>query len=120
MFKPGHLHREQLPDQSNPQTFVYDVHYEVREAPEKSRVLHLHMDGEIDGQSFAEDCELPRDLAFDFMNALTRIAVRHGLQPRFGPILRAHDEYDAMFEDIRHKLELQPGEPVDLGHLPGR
>ncbi|GAB3483364.1 DUF5064 family protein [Azotobacter salinestris] len=120
MFKPGHLHREHLPDKSDPQTFVYDVHYEVRDLPEKGQVLHMRMDGAVDGKAFSEECELPRDMAFDFMNELTRVAVRNGLHPRFGPILREHDEYDAMFEDIRHKLGLRPGEPIDLGHLPGR
>ncbi|GAB3373695.1 DUF5064 family protein [Azotobacter armeniacus] len=120
MFKPGHLHREQLPDESNRQTFIYDVYYEVREEPGKGRVLHMRMEGEIDGKSFAEECELPRDMAFDFMNELTRIAVRNGLHPRFGPILREHNEYDAVFQDIRNKLGLHPGDPIDLSHLPGR
>lgn len=81
-------------------------------------MLHMRMEGEIDGRPFAEECELHRDMAFDFLNALTRIAVRNGLHPRFGPVLREHGEYDAMFRDIRDKLGLRPGDPVDLGHLP--
>src|SRR5690606_15936193 len=46
-----------------------------------------------------------------------RIAVRHGLRLRAGPILADRVECDAMYVDIRTRLGLQPGERVDLSHL---
>lgn len=119
MFTPGHVHREQKVDKLNRQAFTCDVYYEVREDPQEGPMLHLRMEGEIDGKSFADECELHRDMAFDFMNALTQIAVRNGFQPRFGPVLREHGEYDAMFQDIREKLGIHPGDPINLDHLPG-
>ncbi|MDV7211060.1 DUF5064 family protein [Azotobacter beijerinckii] len=119
MFTPGHVHRELLPDEFNRQKFICDVYYDVREDPKEGQMLHMRMEGEIDGKSFAEECELHRDMAFDFMNTLTQVVVRNGGYPRLGPVLRAHDEFDAMFKDIRDKLGLKPGDPIDLNHLPG-
>jgi len=117
MFKPGHVHRELLPDEFNQQKFIYDVYYDVCEEPGEGQMLHIRMEGEINDKPFAEECELHRDMAFNFMNTLTQIVERNGGHPRLGPIMRAHDEFDAMFEDIRHKLGVKPGEPVNLNHF---
>jgi len=32
-------------------------------------------------------------------------------------VMRGHDEYDKVFADIRSKLNVQPGEPVNLDHI---
>jgi hypothetical protein len=31
--------------------------------------------------------------------------------------MRSHAEYDAMFEDIRDKLGIKPGDPINLDNL---
>lgn len=43
--------------------------------------------------------------------------MKHGLPPDAGPTLRDHEAFDAMFEDIRGPLQVEPGEPVDLDRL---
>ena len=48
---------------------------------------------------------------------ISRLVAKHGLPPNHSPIMRAHAEYDAIFEDIRAKLHAKPGEAVDLDHL---
>jgi hypothetical protein len=47
----------------------------------------------------------------------TRTAAKHGLPTNQSLIMRGHDEFDRMFEDIRDKLGAKPGETVDFDHL---
>ncbi|WP_134629450.1 DUF5064 family protein, partial [Pseudomonas aeruginosa] len=44
----------------------------------------------------------------------SRLARRHGLRLRQGPIVRQRREYDAMFDDLRRRLKLKSGEAIDL------
>lgn len=119
MFEPGHVHREVKKNEFNLQGFSVDVYYDVREDPKEGKMLHLRMEGELDGKHFADECELHRDVAYDFMRAIAHIAVRNGFTPRLGPVLREHGEYDAMYADIRERLDLRPGDPINLDHLDG-
>ncbi|CAD5107780.1 DUF5064 family protein [Zestomonas carbonaria] len=116
MFEPGHLHLKSLPGLGQ-QDFDVDLFYEVRQDPAEGAVMHFRMVGEIDEKKFEEEFELRRDTAFNFASVAARVAAKHGFHPRFGPILRNHHEFDAMFEDIREKLNAHPGEPVDLDRL---
>lgn len=114
MFEPGHLHRASLPGMPE---FAVDIHYEVRNDPVQGVMMHFRMEGSISGSPFTEEFELHRDTAFNFASSITRIAIKHGFHPGFGAVLRDHQEYDLMFEDIRKKLKAMPGEPVNLDHL---
>ncbi|KHL70449.1 MULTISPECIES: DUF5064 family protein [Pseudomonas] len=116
MFEPGHLHRASLPGDSP--AWHLDLHYEVRHDAREGPMLHLRISGELDGKPFAEELSLHRDTAPNFASQVARIAERHGLPvAEHSPILPNHAEYDRMFEDIRERLALQPGEPVDLEHV---
>lgn len=117
MFEPGHLHREIRADELSGQTFVYDLYYDVREDPQEGRLLHVRMSGAVDGKSFAEEFELHRDTAFNFLSMVTKLAIKHGLHPHGGPVLIGHEEYDRVFEDIRARLGGTLGTPVDWKHL---
>ncbi|MBM7060523.1 DUF5064 family protein [Pseudomonas sp. UL073] len=116
MFEPGHLHLTNLPGLGQ-QDFAIDLYYEVRKDPAEGSVMHFRMVGEIDAKPFEEEFELRRDTAFNFASVATRVAAKHGLHPKFGPVVRSHKEFDAMFEDIREKLNAHSGEPVDLDRL---
>lgn len=116
MFEPGHLHRASLPGISP--AWHLDLHYDVRQDDREGPMLFLRISGDLEGQPFAEELRLHRDTAMNFASLVARIAERHGLPlAEHGPILPAHEEYDRMFEDIREKLALRPGEPVDLEHV---
>lgn len=120
MFTPGRLHRSnlELPEQlRHAPPFSLDLYYEVRHDPLQGAMLNMRLVGDIDGRHIDESFELHRDLACNFASAASRVAARHGLPPNAGPIMRGHAEYDRMFEDIQEKLNLQPGDPVDLGHI---
>jgi len=116
MFEPGHLHRTSLPGDSP--AWHLDLHYDVQQDAREGPMLCLHLSGERDGQPFAEELRLHRDTALNFASQVGRVAERHGLPvAEHSPVLSDHAEFDRMFEDIRQRLALQPGEPVDLEHV---
>ncbi len=117
MFEPGHLHRSNLPGENGQPGYSIDFYYEVRQDPQEGAMLHGRLVGEIDGQHFEEVFEMHRDTAFNFASVISRLVAKHGLHPNASPIMRAHQEYDAIFEDIRAKLHAKPGEAVNLDHL---
>lgn len=117
MFEPGHLHLANAIATPDRPLFTIDLHYEVRKDPAEGAMLHMRMVGDLDGKTFEETFELHRDTAFNFASVATRIARKHGLPTNSSLIMRNHEEYDLMFEDIRHKLGAHSGDPVDLDHL---
>ena len=117
MFEPGHLHRSSPPGLVGLPNYSIDFYYEVRQDPREGPMLHGRLVGEIDGKPFEEVFEMHRDTAFNFASVISHLVAKHGLPPNHSPIMRAHEEYDAIFEDIRAKLHAKPGEAVDLDHL---
>ena len=114
MFEPGHLHRASLPGQTE---FSVDLYYQVRSDPKEGQMLHFRMEGQVAGKAFKDEFELHRDTAFNFASVISRLVAKHGLPANHSPIMRAHKEYDAIFEDIRARLHAEPGEAVNLDHL---
>ena len=114
MFEPGHLHRSSLAGQVD---YTVDLFYEVRQDPQEGPMMHFRMTGQIAGKAFEDEFELHRDTAFNFASVASRMAAKHGLPTNHSLIMRGHDEFDRMFEDIRSKLNARPGDSVDLDHL---
>lgn len=117
MFEPGHLHRSNPPGLGGQPGYSIDFYYEVRKDSQEGPMLHGRLVGEIDGKAFEEVFEMHRDTAFNFASVISRLVAKHGLPPNHSPIMRAHADYDAIFEDIRARLHAKPGEAVDLDHL---
>lgn len=120
MFTPGHLHRDNndRPEQLRmAPPFSVDFYYEVRQDPQQGPMLHMRLVGDVNGRHFDEEFELHRDVAFNFASVATRVAARHGLPIKASPVMRSHDEYDKVFADIRAKLHVRAGEPVNLDHV---
>ncbi|RMH84339.1 DUF5064 family protein [Pseudomonas sp. AOB-7] len=117
MFEPGHLNRKKQPGMPGVPDYDIDVYYEVRHDPKEGVLLHFRLSGQVAGQSVAEEFDMHRDTAFNFASRLAKAAVKLGLPPNASPIMRSHGEYDAMFADIRKKLNVNPGDPVDFDHL---
>lgn len=114
MFEPGHLRRASLPGQID---FSIDLYYEVRRDPKEGPMMHFRMEGQVAGKAFKDEFELHRDTAFNFASVVSRAAAKHGLPTNHSLIMRGHEEFDRMFEDIRDKLGAKPGETVDFDHL---
>lgn len=117
MFEPGHLHRARPAGPEDQPAFSLDLYYQVRHDAQEGPMLHFQMLGQVAGEAFEENFELHRDTAFNFASVATRIAAKHGLPVNGGPIVANHQEFDAMFADIRDKLDAHAGEPVNLAHL---
>lgn len=116
MFEPGHLHRAFSGVPGMPTGHV-DVFYEVRRDPVEGMLMHFRVTGDLDGKTFTEEFDMHRDTAFNFASLIAKTVVKQGLPAAVTPIMRNHKEYDAMFEDIRAKLDAKCGEPVNLDHL---
>lgn len=116
MSEPGHLHITRAPLQ--PSDFGYDINveYQVVNDPVTGTAMHFSMHGEINGAAFTEEFELPRDMACNFASNCFHLAQKHGL-PKTANIISMHHKYDAMFEDIRQRLDLHSGEAVKPEHL---
>ena len=116
MFEPGHLHITS-PGIADQLAFSVDLYYEVRRDPAEGPMLHMRMVGDLAGKTFEEQFELHRDTAFNFASVATRIARKHGFPTNSSLVMRNHQEYDEMFADIRTKLGVNIGDPIDLDHL---
>lgn len=115
MFEPGHLHITRPALQ--PEDVGYNIHirYEISQT-DGGPGMHFAMDGEIDGQSFNEAFDLPKDTAYNFASEASRLAEKYGL-PKDADLHDMHGDYDAMFEDIRDKLDMKSGDAVKPEHL---
>jgi hypothetical protein len=117
MFEPGHLHICRTALQAS--DFGYDIHirYQLSETPEEGTCMHFSMQGEVAGNVFEDEFELPKDMAFNFAHDANRIAIKHGM-PHIAVLpLTMHKEYDLMFEDVRAKLHAESGDAVKPEHL---
>lgn len=117
MFEPGHLHNSNHGSIPGAPTFDIHVYYEVRHDPQEGVLMHFRMAGEINGKAFSDEFDMHRDTAFNFASLLSKVAEKHGFPTNQGLVMRRHDIYDAMFEDIRAKLGAKSGEPVNFDHL---
>ncbi|WP_298187962.1 DUF5064 family protein [uncultured Pseudomonas sp.] len=117
MFEPGHLHRANTLATAELPLFNIDLYYEVRQDSSEGPMLHMRLQGQVDGKVFEEVFELHRDTAYNFASVVSRLAHKHGMPTDSSLIMHSHAEYDQMFEDIRAKLGAHSGEPVNLDHL---
>ncbi|MDB5984364.1 MAG: hypothetical protein JWQ69_5379 [Pseudomonas sp.] len=116
MFEPGHLHITRAALQPDDVVYDIDIRYEVRQDAKQGASMHFSMDGEINGKAFKDEFELPKDMAYNFASEAFHIAVKHGM-PKSADLRTLHDQYDAMFEDIRQQLDVKSGDPVKPEHL---
>ncbi|MDD1509777.1 DUF5064 family protein [Pseudomonas sp. CNPSo 3701] len=117
MFEPGHFHRSNSVANGDVPIYTVDLHYDIRQDAAEGPMLQMSLKGEIDGAPFEEAFELHRDTAFNFASVVSRLAHKHGLPTSLVLISHEHEEFDQMFEDIRHRLDAHSGDPVDLDHL---
>jgi len=115
MFEPGHLHI--VHPSLQPDDVGYDLHlrYEPAET-ESGPGMRFTLEGQINGQSLNEAFDLPKDKAYNFASEASRIAEKHGL-PKNADWHDMNGQYDAMFEDIRDKLDMKSGDAVTSDHL---
>ena len=52
--------------------------------------------------------------ACNFLSVISRRLRGYGLAPRTACVFSWHHDYDPLFADLRRRLQLKPGDPVDL------
>ncbi|MGV8841938.1 MAG: DUF5064 family protein [Pseudomonas sp.] len=116
MSEPGHLHITRAPLQPNDFGYDINIEYRVVNEPATGTTMRFRMQGEINGNVFTEEFELPRDMACNFASNCYHLAQKHGL-PKTANIISMHAKYDVMFKDIRQRLDIKSGEAVNPEHL---
>ncbi|WP_379556405.1 DUF5064 family protein, partial [Pseudomonas sp. MD330_11] len=73
--------------------------------------------GSVQVNELKETFFLPKDQAFDFDRQAMNIAQKYGM-PKVSVLNGSmHKQYDLMFEDVRHQLDVKSGDPVKPEHL---
>jgi len=119
-FQPGHVHIERTALNSADHSYDLNIEYEATTLdPKEGRGIQFHMHGSIEGKPVDEKFFLPKDQVLpSFLMLLSRKAQAHLAPPKkFETLSSPHKIYDAMFEDIRAKLDVKSGDSIKPEHL---
>jgi hypothetical protein len=116
-FEPGHLHIERHALTPDDVSYNVCLDYEVSTDPSKVKGIQFTLHGSMQGKDMKETFFLPKEEAYNFARDVTRIAEKYGIPKAHSQIGSVHKHYDLMFEDIRQKLNMQSGDPVNLEHF---
>lgn len=117
MFEPGHLHLTHSAISKPDVSYSIDLHYATCTDPVEGSCMLFKLTGTIAGKAFQDQFQLTRDSAFNFASNVDRMARKYGLPASQALPLIEHHQYDQMFADIRQKLNLRSGEPMQPQHI---
>ncbi|RAS32853.1 MULTISPECIES: DUF5064 family protein [unclassified Pseudomonas] len=118
-FHPGHVHIERTALNSADHSYDLNIEYEAFSDPKEGRGIQFRMHGSIEGKTVDENFFLAKDQVLpSFLSVASRKAQSY-LAPhqKFETLGSPHKLYDAMFEDIRQKLDVKSGDPIKPEHL---
>lgn len=116
-FEPGHLHIERHALNKDDYSYNLCIDYEVVQDPREGKGMLFRLHGSVQGKDLKEEFFLPKDQAFDFARYATHIAQKYGLPRTVVLTGQMHKQYDLMFEDVRHRLDVKSGDPINPAHL---
>ena len=117
IFEPGHLHIERHALNKDDVSYDLCLDYEVVTDDREGKGMQFTLHGSIQGKDMKETFFLPKDQAFDFARHAMNIAQKYGM-PKIAVLNGSmHKQYDLMFEDVRHQLDVKAGDPVKPEHL---
>ncbi|NIF28723.1 DUF5064 family protein [Pantoea sp. Tr-811] len=118
-YAPGHVHIERTALNKNDHSYDLNIDYEAVTDPKEGRGIQFRMHGSIEGKPVDEPFFLAKDQVLpSFLMVLSRKAQQHLAPPKkFETLASPHKLYDAMFEDIRQKLDVKSGDPIKSEHL---
>ncbi|PZW83527.1 MULTISPECIES: DUF5064 family protein [unclassified Pseudomonas] len=118
-FQPGHVHIERTALNTNDHSYDLNINYEVAQDPKEGRGIEFRLHGSIEGKTVDEKFFLAKDQVLpSFLSVTTRKAQAYLAPPKkFETLGSPHKLYDAMFEDIRAKLDVKSGDPIKPKHL---
>lgn len=116
-FEQGHLHVERHALNAHDYSYNLRIDYEVSQDPKEGKGMLFKLQGSVQGKDLNEEFFLPKDQAFDFARHAMNIAQKYGM-PKLAVLNGSmHKQYDLMFEDVRHQLDVKAGDPVKPEHL---
>lgn len=118
-YQPGHVHIERTALNNNDHSYDLNIHYEVAQDPKEGRGIEFRLHGSIEGKTVDEKFFLAKDQVLpSFLSVTTRKAQAYlPAHKKFETLGSPHKLYDAMFEDIRAKLNVKSGDPIKPEHL---
>ncbi|MDF0730374.1 DUF5064 family protein [Pseudomonas entomophila] len=118
-FQPGHVHIERTALNKADHSYDLNIEYEATQDNTQGRGIQFRLHGSIEGKPVDEQFFLAKDEVLpSFLMVLSRKAQAHLAPPKkFENLGSPHKLYDAMFEDIRQKLDVKSGDPVKPEHL---
>ncbi|MCX2886701.1 DUF5064 domain-containing protein [Pseudomonas sp. LB-090624] len=119
-FQPGFVHIERTALNSADHSYNLKIEYEATtKDPKEGRGIQFRMHGTIEAKPVDETFFLPKDQVLpSFLMVLSRKAQAHLPPPKkFETLGSPHKIYDAMFEDIRAKLDVKSGDSIKPEHL---
>ncbi len=115
IFKPGHLHIERHALSSKDTSYDVWIDYEPLQHPKEGAGIQFNMHGQIFDKEINESFFLNKCHALNFASNIARLAEKHGIPKNNSNIGSIHKYYDYMFTDIKSKLQIKPGDAVDIG-----
>ncbi|WP_449434682.1 DUF5064 family protein [Pseudomonas putida] len=118
-YQPGHVHIERTALNKNDHSYDLNIEYEAATDPKEGRGIQFHMHGKIEGKEVEERFFLAKDQVLPSFLSITSRKAQAYLAPhqKFETLGSPHKLYDAMFEDIRAKLDVKSGDPIKPEHL---
>ncbi|MDH0304614.1 MULTISPECIES: DUF5064 family protein [unclassified Pseudomonas] len=118
-YEPGHVHIERMALNNNDHSYDLNIEYERATDPSEGSGIQFRMHGSIEGKPVDEKFFLAKDQVLpSFLMHLSRKAQSYLPPPKkFENLNSPHTLYDFMFEDIREKLNVKSGDPIDPEHL---
>lgn len=116
-FTPGHLHIERHALSTHDVSYDLNLDYEASTDTAKGRGIQFRLHGSAQDKPLDEQFWLPKEEAYNFARNVTQILEKHGISKEHSTIGSQHKMYDQVFEDIRQKLDMHSGDPVDLKHF---
>ena len=116
-FTPGHLHIERHALNKDDHSYNYCVDYDLAQDPREGKGIEFRLHGTIQEKPVDEKFFLAKDQAFDFARSIDRITQAHGMPVKALATSAHRMHFDEMFEDIRSKLNVKSGDPIDPAHL---
>ncbi|MGH8433101.1 MAG: DUF5064 family protein [Pseudomonas sp.] len=114
-FLPGHLHIERTALQKSDHSYDLTIEYKVDQTPSKGKGVRFTVQGQIQGKDTNEEFFLPKEEVFNFARDLSKVFEKHGVPKDQQIQIHANNKiYNEMFEDIRDKLAIKSGDPIDI------
>jgi hypothetical protein len=115
MYVPGRIEVEQLAYGKHPALHLV-LEYTVDPLCANQHA-HFSLTGQVGQRSVQERFSMHRDEAYNFLAEIDHRLRHYGVPLPKASVFTRHKDYDQMFEDLRQKLNMQPGEPIDLERL---